>query len=207
MRNFLRTLKYSLPYRYRLLASVVCALFVAVLWSINLTAIYPVLRILGTDKNLQQWVNEEIEEAQKQIDNPEHKKKLERLKADLQVIQQDAELPDRVDAERKVRWEIAKREGELSEHGSRLYRYQLLKKFVISYLPEDRFATFLWIVGAVIVGVFIKGIFEFFQEALVGSVMNRTLFDLRNTFFRRTVHQDVRQLAATSTPELIVAPR
>ncbi len=203
MRNFLRTLKYSLPYRYRLLASVVCALFVALLWSINLTAIYPVLRILGTEKNLQQWVNEEIEEAQKQIDNPKHKKDLERLKVELQVIQQDVEFPDRVDAERKVRWEIAKREGELSDHGSRLYRYQLLKKFVISYLPEDRFATFLWIVGAVIVGVFIKGIFEFFQESLVGSVMNRTLFDLRNTFFRRTVHQDVRQLAATSTPELM----
>ena len=58
MRNFLRTLKYSWRYRYRLAASVVCALLVAALWSLNLSAIYPVLKILGTDNNLHEWVDD-----------------------------------------------------------------------------------------------------------------------------------------------------
>ena len=31
----------------------------------------------------------------------------------------------------------------------------------------------------------------------------RTLFDLRNAFFRRAVHQDVRQLAGTGTADLM----
>ena len=203
MRNFLRTLKYSLPYRYRLAASVLCALMVAVLWSINLSAIYPVLKILGTEKNLQQWVDDEIADAQKEVESPKRKATLEGHQAELQAILQNPEHPGREEAERKVRWEIAKIEGDLSDAGSRLYGFQILKDRVIRHLPTDRFTTFMWIVGAVIVGVFIKGIFEFFQEALVGSVMNRTLFDLRNRFFRRTIHQDVRQLASTSTPELM----
>ncbi len=201
MRNFLRTLKYSYPYRYRLLASVICAVMVAVLWSLNLSAIYPVLMILGKDKNLHQWVDEEHDIAEKRL--KENQQRLERHKADLERITQVAGHPDRENAERKERWEIAKLEAEQGEIGSRRYRFDLLKKYIISHLPQDRFNTFLWIVAALIVGVFIKGIFEFFQEALVGSVTNRTLFDLRNSFFRKMIHQDVRQLSATSTPELM----
>ena len=201
MRNFLRTLKYSLPYRYRLLASVLCAVMVAILWSVNLSAIYPVLMILGTDKNLQQWVSEEHDAAEKKL--KENGQRLERHKAELDRVLATPPSEVRADLERRERWEIAKLEGEQGDIGSRRYRFDLLKKFVINYLPEDRFATFLWIVAAVIVGVFVKGIFEFFQESLVGSVTNRTLFDLRNMFFRKTIHQDVRQLAAASTPELM----
>lgn len=201
MRNFLRTLKYSLPYRYRLLASVACAVLVAILWSVNLSAIYPVLKILSTDKNLHQWVDEEHETAEKML--RENQQRLDRHNADLERILTQKPSPTRDDAERKERWEIAKLEAEKGDIGSRRYRFDLLKKFIINQLPQDRFATFLWIIAAVILGVFIKGIFEFLQESLVGSVTNRTLFDLRNQFFRRTIHQDVKQLSAASTPELM----
>lgn len=201
MRNFLRTLKYSLPYRYRLIASVLCALMVAVLWSLNLSAIYPVLKILGTDKNLHEWVDEEYETADKLW--KENERRLERHNAELHIALQIKDDVDREDAVRKARWEIAKVESDKGEIGSRRYRFALLRKFVISHLPQDRFATFMWIMAAVIVGVFVKGIFEFFQESLVGSVTNRTLFDLRNQFFRKTIHMDVRQLSATGTPELM----
>ncbi|HEY2908695.1 MAG TPA: hypothetical protein VGI99_00525, partial [Gemmataceae bacterium] len=124
MRNFLRTLKYSLPYRYRLIASVACAIVVAILWSINLSAIYPVLKILGTDKNLQQWVDEEIDGAQKHL-NANQAKLVQRQDA-LQNILNHPNHPDRENNERKERWEITKLEAEQSDLGSRLYRFQLL---------------------------------------------------------------------------------
>src|SRR5262249_19251210 len=68
MKNFLRSLRSCWPYRGRLMVSVICALLAAVLWGLNFTAIYPVLKILGQDKNLQDWVEERINEEQKQID-------------------------------------------------------------------------------------------------------------------------------------------
>lgn len=203
MRNFLRSLKYSWPYRFRLVASVFCALLVAALWSLNLSFIYPVLKIISGDKNLQQWVDEEITYYQRELESPLRRQALEQEKTKLLAIQQNPSFPDAENIERKATREIARLEGELSDYGNALYRYQLLKNLVIRHLPTDRYATFLWILAAVIVGVAVKGVFEFFHESLVGSVMNRTLLDIRNRFFRAAIHQDVRQLSNTGTVEVM----
>jgi ATP-binding cassette subfamily B protein/subfamily B ATP-binding cassette protein MsbA len=203
MRHFFWVLKHTWPYRYRLLASVICALLVAAFWSLNLSAIYPVLKILSTDKNLQQWVDEEIEDHQQQLDNPERRARIAFLQRELKRLDELPNLENKETYERKYTQEIAKLEGELNYYATWVYRYQLLKAKVISYLPEDRFHTVVVILIAVIIGLAVKGIFEFFHESLVGSVTNRTLFDLRNGFFRRAIHQDVRQLASTGTPELM----
>ena len=49
----------------------------------------------------------------------------------------------------------------------------------------------------------LKGAFAFWQVFLVGSVVSRTLFDLRNRFYRAAVHQDTRQVMEVGTPELM----
>lgn len=203
MRNFLRALKYSWPYRYRLLGSVGCAAAVAALWSLNLSAIYPVLTILKRQQNLQQWVAGEIADYQNQLVDPKRLDALEENKVIRDAARRDPKYPDRVNAERKATREVARIEGELSDLGNSVYWYKVLDERLIRHLPADRFATFLWIIGAVVVGVAVKGVFEFGQESLVGSVTNRTLFDLRNRFFRRVIHQDVRQLSGTGTTELM----
>ncbi len=105
--------------------------------------------------------------------------------------------------ERKATQELAKLEGELNHYGVWVYRYLWLKTNVLRHLPQDRFQTVLWILIAVVIGVMIKGVFEFFNESLVGNVTFRTLFDLRNAFFRRAIHQDVRQLTSTGTSDLM----
>jgi subfamily B ATP-binding cassette protein MsbA len=203
MRNFLRILKYSWPYRYRLLASVFCALMVAAFWSLNLTAIYPVLKILSTDKNLQQWVDEEIEGHQKVLDDQVRKNTVTHNQTLLKEYEQMPPGPQRDTLMQDATERIAKIQSELDYNATWVNRYQFLKTRVIRYLPEDRFQTFVWILTAVVIGLFLKGIFEFLHDSLVGCVTNRTLFDLRNAFFRRALHQDVRQLSATGTPELM----
>ena len=203
MRQFFRILKHSWYYRGRLIVSVVCAIMVGIFWSLNLSAIYPVLQILSSDKNLQQWVDEEIESQQRQLDNPERLEKLEKLRANVKKIEQEPEHQFSDTNKRKATQQIAALEGELNHHALWVYRYQLLKAKVVRHMPEDRFETVVWLLAAVVVGLAIKGMFEFFHETLVGSVANRTLFDLRNAFFRRAIHHDVRQLAETGTTELM----
>ena len=61
MKNFLRALKLALQYRNRLILSLVCALCAAVLWGLNFSAVYPVLKVLGSTMNLQEWVAARIE--------------------------------------------------------------------------------------------------------------------------------------------------
>src|SRR5262249_24034967 len=68
MKNFLRAIRCSWPYRGRLFLSVICALFAAVLWSLNISAIGPVLEILGESRGLQDSVRVQINDLQKQVD-------------------------------------------------------------------------------------------------------------------------------------------
>ena len=67
MKNFLRAVRGAWPYRGRLLISIICAVFAAVLWSLNFTAIYPVLKILGNDQNLHEWIDEEVRKTNKDM--------------------------------------------------------------------------------------------------------------------------------------------
>jgi ATP-binding cassette subfamily B protein/subfamily B ATP-binding cassette protein MsbA len=55
----------------------------------------------------------------------------------------------------------------------------------------------------VVVAVAIKGFFEFWQESLVGSVVNLSLYDLRNRFFRNVIHLDVNNFSEEGTHELM----
>lgn len=201
--NFLRCLKYSWRYRRRFVLAVGCAIVVAFLWSLNLSAIYPILQIIGKGKNLQQWVDGEIASLQKEVDNPERRAVLRDKQELLKVVEQNPDYPDRENVRRRTTGDIANIEGKLNYYNTWLYRYQLLKSQVIRLLPTDRFQQFLWILCAVIIGVALKGVFEFFNETIIGSITNRTLFDLRNRFYRQVIHQDVRQIGDAGSAELM----
>ena len=79
MKNFIRALRFAWPYRVRLGISFLCALMAAALWSLNFTAIYPILRIMGTgpDDNLQSWVNASIKKIQDERVAPKEAKMAE----------------------------------------------------------------------------------------------------------------------------------
>lgn len=203
MRNFGRILKMSWAYRSKLILSVFAAIAVAITWSANLSAVYPVMKILGTSKNLQTWIDDEITTLENQIKVSPNEQKLNQTDHDIEVLNAMPPSLERDVQLRKKTSERFKIHNELSEWNSQLYRYQLIKTKVIVYLPTDKFETFCWIVAAVIFSVAIKGLFEFWQEWLVGVVVCRTLFDLRNRFFRATVHQDLKQLSEEGTAELL----
>ena len=84
-----------------------------------------------------------------------------------------------------------------------LARYQRIKPFIYKYLPSDPFRNLLLLIGMVILGVAIKGFFMFLQEVLVADVMQRTQFDIRNLFFRRTINLDLGSFSDQGSAELM----
>jgi ATP-binding cassette subfamily B protein/subfamily B ATP-binding cassette protein MsbA len=201
MKNLLRALRCAWPYRRRLAVSVVCALLAAVCWSLTFTAIYPVLKIIGSRQNLQDWADGEIVRTQRDVEVWErdieelkkHVKQLERLPVDRESDRQRLRLSR----------ELAKLESKLEPARRDLYRYHFLKEWIDRLFPNDRFQTLVVLMGLVVVGVALKGFFEFWQESLVGSVVNRSLFDLRNRFFRNVIHLDVASFTDQGTHELM----
>src|SRR5262245_53974227 len=213
MKNFFRALRYAYPYRRRLTLSIVCALFAAILWGLNFTAIYPVLKLLSTNQSLQEWAQGCIQSLQKEIDgdkdHPEPDKqkglqeKQDRLSQEAEQIRMLKDSPFKDRESRRITAELLKAEGKLESARRQVYYYSVLYKYIDQFMPTDVYQTLIVVLILVIVGVAIKGVFEFLQESLVGSVVNLSLFDLRNRFYRNVIHLDVDQLNQQSTSELM----
>lgn len=202
MRNFLRTLRYAWPYRVRLLLSVLFAVLAAILWAANLSLVYPVLQILTVPE--QTWV----EQLDKTIDKLQddynlESEKLDKHRAALASLAKQPENKGKEREERQITGAIAQLEGKMSRLSRNIYWRQWAKCFFQRFLPIDHFRALLWVFGFLIVGVLIRGVFEFWQEVLVGSVVNLTLFDLRNYFFRRVIHLDVSQFGDQGASDLM----
>ena len=84
-----------------------------------------------------------------------------------------------------------------------LGRYQRAQPLINAYLPHKAFDTLLLLLGLVMVGVAVKGVFLFLQEVLVADVMQLTLFDIRNHFFRKTMALDLSSFGDQGSSELI----
>jgi ATP-binding cassette subfamily B protein/subfamily B ATP-binding cassette protein MsbA len=201
MKNFLRAIRFAWAYRYRLVVSVVCALLAAVFWGLNFTAIYPVLKILGSEKNLQQWVDGEIKRSQKDIDV--WTGDVDRLRKEQERIQGLPQSEHQLHLLRDNARDQAQVMSKLEPAQHELYRYSVAKKYIDAFVPEDRFDTLALVILLVVVAVAVKGFFEFWQESLVGDVVNRSLFDMRGRFFRNAIHLDVQSFSAEGSHELM----
>src|SRR5262245_42234439 len=123
MKNFLRAVRCAWPYRVRLGVSILCAVLAAVFWGLNFTAIYPVLKIIGSNQNLQQWADGEIAKIRKGINELEGT--LVNLAQEVQRIDKNQPSTWRDDALRKTTNEQARFEGKLEAARCELYWYQL----------------------------------------------------------------------------------
>ncbi len=205
MKNFLRALRHALPYRRRLVVSIVCALCAAVFWGANFSSIYPVLKLLQEKQSPHEWVDKQIEDLQRTID--ECQRDVEQQTAELEAKKRQ---PERKGSSgvieqqiRDITRDLSKVEAKLGPARSSLYWHQVLRKYIHRFLPPDCFQALVWVIVFVVVGVVIKCCFEFAQESLVGSVVNLSLFDLRNRFYRNVIHLDVDQFGEQGTSELM----
>ncbi len=202
MKNFLRGLRWSWPYRGRLVLSIVCALFAAVLWGANLSVIYPVLSLLESGKSWHAQIDEDIDKHQAKYD--ERATELERARSRLhEVSAKWPEGPTKEREERALAGRIARLDRQISTESRTIYLQKLLKSVVVRLLPTQPFECLFWLFLWVLIGVVIKGVFEFFQESLVGSVTNLTLLDIRNRYFCNVIHLDVGHFGDQGTHSLM----
>jgi ABC-type multidrug transport system fused ATPase/permease subunit len=93
--------------------------------------------------------------------------------------------------------------GEIAGQEKIVGRFRLAQPYVNKYLPHDPFKTLLVLLALVMTGVALKGFFMFLQEVLVADVMQLTLFDIRNLFFRRTINLDLASFSDQGSAELM----
>jgi ABC-type multidrug transport system fused ATPase/permease subunit len=269
MKNFARLVRFAWPYRVRFGLSLVCAALVALLWGANISAVYPLLKILFYEsENCQKWVAQKIEALETEVETidtrldevafigragaptnrilkdhfvqlhddrkakrdavnklerdlllpmgldhqhgPQERAELDGLRHDLQLAEarldelnrystqlsqnpQATSLDYRAEALRKQR----------AERSLWIGRYRWLEPWINRYLPHEGFQTLLLLIVLVMTGVAVKGLFLFLQEVFVADVMQLTLFDIRNHFYRRTMSLDLSSFGDQGSAELI----
>ena len=92
---------------------------------------------------------------------------------------------------------------EKSDRAIVLARYRRAQPYINRFLPNEPYTSLLLLMGLVMIGVACKGFFMFLQETLVASVMQLTLFDIRNVFFRRTINLDLASFSDQGSSELM----
>jgi ABC-type multidrug transport system fused ATPase/permease subunit len=271
MKNFVRLVLFAWPYRVRFGLSLVCALLVAMLWSANISAVYPLLRILFYEsENCQKWVAEKIvaletdvemidarldelgfiaaagdptgpkfkmhfqqvhvlrEARQKDVNDREqtlvnlvfqapNDPRANQERAALDAVRHDLQLAEaRLSEQKRFTDQYIQDPGSTSIEGRRasllkqrvedvrsIGHYRWLQPWINRYLPQKAFQTLFLLIALVMSGVAIKGLFLFLQEVLVADVMQLTLFDIRNHFYRRTMALDLSSFGDQGTAELI----
>jgi ATP-binding cassette subfamily B protein/subfamily B ATP-binding cassette protein MsbA len=201
MKNFARALRYAWPYRGRLIVSILCAVIAAGVWSLTITCVWPIQTVLMSDKTLQQVVNDRINDTQASIGEKE--REVAGLNDKRAVIEKAREGEVKNTAMRRNAEALQKVESRLASLRTDLWHWQVGKKLVTKLFPEDRFQTLALIFGVIVLAVAVKGFFDFWQETLVGSVVNLTLFDIRNRFYRKAIRLDVSHFNEDGTHDLM----
>lgn len=194
-----RVLPYVWPHRRKVILSFVFAWLVAALWGMNLSVAFPVVKVLLQGQSLSDYVADEIETAE-----TERTQKSQQLaKVEARIKDEEAQPEPNHDRLVKYYKEQASAQARVSEASRTLWAMSLVKSYALPWLPEDKFDLLALILVALLVAELLKGACVFGQDVLVGSVIERTVMDLRKAAFRRTLALDYQTVAMDGTPELM----
>ncbi len=193
MRNFGRVIRLCLRYRFTLFLSVVTALGVGILWGANIGTIYPFVEIAFQGDSLQKWVDIKIEKARRTAG--EFEAEAEDLREQLRVAP--------ADRRGRLRADLGEAESRAAAElrAERIFRG--VEPYIDRYLPNGPFLTLVVLIGALLVGTFVKCLFLIANGILVGRLSALGEFELRKLFYRRTLRMEPALFSNEGTSDLM----
>ncbi len=82
-------------------------------------------------------------------------------------------------------------------------RYLWARPLVDRYLPHNSFNTLVLLIALVLAGTAVKGFFMFLQEVMVSSIIQGTLFRIRNRFYKKTIALDLASFGDQGAGDLL----
>ena len=178
MHNFFRLLRPALKYRWTMAGIFFSSLMVALMWGLNIGALFPVLKVAFYKQSLQEWVVEEITDAEANVAT---------YTTELETASPDRQSRLAVDIKNE-------------QKAIKLYGYV---EPLAARMPKDPFTTIVLIVLALVVGTIVKGIFVFTNVMLVSRLEQRITFDVRQRFFYRCLKMSQSSFGEQRTSSLL----
>ncbi len=164
--------------------SAFCALAISFFWAANLSATFPVMKLLFKGESLQSFVDSEIDATHKKIE-------AEQARARAEAIE------DSGDALKTGKWMW--RGADSSYY---LAALMTVRERVLPWLPTQPFQTLMLVFAALVFGTFLKGWFVYLEDTLVGDAINHALVDIRKRCFKHSLELDYQSLSKIGTSDL-----
>ncbi|WP_144992077.1 ABC transporter ATP-binding protein [Polystyrenella longa] len=209
MNNFARALPYLWPFRKRLFLSILFAVLVAILWGTNLTAIYPVVKVMLENKDLVVYADEQIAAATEESDALSKKvNDLTERRAEFEAQLTNENLSkkqyEQLEHEKdRLIGQLSDKQTSLSKATSELSLWTWVKSDIIEHLPRDKFDVLAVLLAALLIATIIKGIFVVIQETLISSVVELTTINLRKECFKKVLSLDYQTVHHHGTGDLL----
>lgn len=177
MKNFHRALLDAFRYWKSLTVATLCSIGIAVLWSSNIAAFYPILQVVLDNQSVGQWMDQQA---------GVHREQADRLAERIPALEQQLEAGNLPEVEQ----ELARHRRDLQKQLESLDWYLEYGPLARRWLPEDPFQTVAWIVGILLVTTLLKNGLMIANELLVARIAIDITRELRARLFDKALHID-----------------
>lgn len=185
MTSFGRVVRIALRQRWTFIASLACSLGVALLWSGNITAIYPIVELTLHNESPAEWIQDEI-------------KSIESTVAELEQAGADGDL------DRPTQAGVAAVDStRLAAERRALSAYKRIQPYVERYAPRRAFDTLVAVCVLLIIGTCLKGVLRIAGQILTARLAGQTALQLRQEFFRNTMRLDLARCDESGRGDLV----
>lgn len=193
MMNLGRALRMSLKYRWSFVGATVCSILVALFWGGNIGAVLPFVEVVFKQQSLHEWIDARILESEQAV-----------AIANDEIRELSGKIPAANAAEQsRLQREISRIEYTSQAEQKKADWAKHFEPLIKTYLPNDPFQTLLWMVGFVLIGTFFRGLALMGNMVLVARIGQRTVLDLQNAFFRRTLQMELNAPGGPGTGDLV----
>ncbi len=196
MKNFWRAVRDSFNHWPVLVLATLCSMGVAALWSANIGAMYPVIKMTLEDKSIQSRLSETVEASEVVV--AQQQTALDSLKISLQSATDGA---TRANSQQQ----IADLTKQLAESRNNLawqtWQYDLASK----YLPADAFKTICVIMLVVVASTMVKHLMMLANELMIGKVSTTIVRRMRTRIFDQALSYDRKTYQTYGTSGLLAS--
>ncbi len=184
MKNFRRVLRLALQHRLNIIGCVVSALAVAVLWAANLSAVFPVVDVIMTDRALPAWIDDQL---------ADHESKAALLQENSNELHlQLSDVPEGSEESLRLNAELKENRYRHDIHAESARRYRWAAPYAHKYLPSSTYETLLLVIVFVLVGTVLRCLFRIVNVLLVARLGCTVSLRLRKEFHRKLLSLEMK---------------
>ncbi len=188
----------TLKYRWSLVGSFICSVLVAVLWSLNMGAVYPFIEVVLKSQSLHEWIVEQDANGEKLL--AEKKAEIKSLNKEIGIAQQSNIASSDIAV---LRAKVSTAEYDIKIQEAQAAGRAKIAPYIAKYAPEKPFATLAALMGLLFVGTIGRGVFLMGSMVSVARVGQRTMLDMQNNVFANVLNMEASELGVKGTGDLI----